>query len=41
MDDQKAAKETLAEAIAYAKSLPEGQRSEGRIAGLEKRLAGM
>ncbi|HEX6096359.1 MAG TPA: tetratricopeptide repeat protein [Thermoanaerobaculia bacterium] len=39
--DPKAAKETLAEAIAFAKSLPEGQRSEGRIAGLEKRLASM
>lgn len=41
MGDKEAAKKTLAEAIAYAKSLPEGQRSEGRIAGLEKRLAGM
>jgi tetratricopeptide (TPR) repeat protein len=39
--DAKAAKETLAEAIAFAKSLPEGQRSEGRIAGLEKRLASL
>ena len=39
--DTKAAKETIAEAIAFAKSLPEGQRSEGRIASLEKRLASM
>jgi tetratricopeptide (TPR) repeat protein len=39
--DTKAAKETLAEAIAYAKALPEGQRSEGRIAFLEKRLSSM
>ena len=37
--DTKAAKETIAEAIAFAKSLPEGQRSERRIASLEKRLA--
>jgi tetratricopeptide (TPR) repeat protein len=41
MGDTKAAKETLEQAIAYAKSLPEGQRSEARIAGLEKRLASM
>lgn len=39
--DAKAAKETIAQAVAYAKSLPEGQRSEGRIASLEKRLASM
>ena len=39
--DLKAAKETLAEAIEFAKSLPEGQRSEGRIASLEKRLASL
>lgn len=39
--DKKAAKETLAEAVAFAKSLPDGQRSEGRIAGFEKRLASM
>lgn len=41
MGDSESAKKTLEEAIAYAKSLPEGQRSEGRIAGLEKRLASM
>jgi len=39
--DPKAAKETIAQAVEFAKSLPEGQRSEGRIAGLEKRLASM
>lgn len=39
--DPKAARETIAQAIEYAKSLPEGQRSAARIAGLEKRLAGM
>jgi len=41
MSDPKAAKETIVQAIDFAKSLPEGQRSEGRIAGLEKRLASM
>lgn len=39
--DTKAARETMVEAIAFAKSLPEGQRSERRIAAMEKRLAGM
>lgn len=39
--DKEMAKKTIAEAVAYAKSLPEGQRSERRIASLEKRLAGM
>jgi tetratricopeptide (TPR) repeat protein len=39
--DAKSAKETIAAAVAYAKSLPEGQRSEGRIASLEKKLASM
>ncbi len=39
--DTKAARETMVQAIEYAKSLPEGQRSERRIAALEKRLAGM
>lgn len=39
--DKKAAKETLQQAIDYAKSLPEGQRSESRIAAFEKRLAKM
>ncbi len=39
--DPKAAKETIEQAVAYAKSLPEGQRSAGRIAALEKRLASM
>jgi tetratricopeptide (TPR) repeat protein len=41
MGDLKAAKETLMQAIDFAKSLPEGQRSETRIAGLEKRLKTM
>jgi tetratricopeptide (TPR) repeat protein len=36
--DKKAARETIEEAIAYAKSLPEGQRSASRIASFEKRL---
>ena len=39
--DPKAARETIVQAIEYAKSLPEGQRSESRIASLEKRLASM
>ena|SRR5436189_801926 len=36
--DKEAAKATIALAIEYAKSLPEGQRNERRIASLEKRL---
>jgi tetratricopeptide (TPR) repeat protein len=39
--DAKAARETIAVAVEYAKSLPEGQRSERRIASLEKKLASM
>ena len=39
--DAKAAKETIQQAIDYAKALPEGQRSERRIASLEKRLTSM
>lgn len=39
--DTKAAKETIAAAVEYAKSLPEGQRSEARIKSLEKKLASM
>ncbi|HEY0156555.1 MAG TPA: thiol reductase thioredoxin [Thermoanaerobaculia bacterium] len=39
--DAKAARETVAQAIEYAKSLPEGQRSERRIAALERRLAAL
>ena len=39
--DPKAARDTIVQAIEYAKSLPEGQRSDRRIASLEKRLAGM
>jgi len=39
LGDTKAARETLQQAIAFAKSLPEGQRSDRRIASLEKRLA--
>jgi tetratricopeptide (TPR) repeat protein len=36
--DKPAARETLRQAIDYARSLPEGQRSERRIGALEKRL---
>lgn len=39
--DAKAARETIAAAVEYAKSLPEGQKSEGRIRSLEKKLASM
>jgi tetratricopeptide (TPR) repeat protein len=39
--DKEAAKRTIAEAVAYAKSLPAGQRSERTIAALEKKLATM
>ncbi|HVG25411.1 MAG TPA: tetratricopeptide repeat protein, partial [Thermoanaerobaculia bacterium] len=39
--DAKAAKEAIQQAIDAAKALPEGQRSERRIASLEKRLASM
>jgi tetratricopeptide (TPR) repeat protein len=39
--ETKAARETIAQAIDYAKALPEGQRSERRIAAMEKRLAAM
>lgn len=39
--DAESAKKTLADAIAYAKSLPEAQRSARRIEALEQRLAGM
>ena len=39
--DAKAARETIVQAIEYAKALPEGQRSERRIASFEKRLAAM
>lgn len=41
MGDKAAAKRTVEESIAHAKSLPEGQRSERRIASLEKKLAAM
>lgn len=41
MGDAKAAKETIAQAIEFAKALPEGQRSENRIRNLEKKLASM
>jgi tetratricopeptide (TPR) repeat protein len=41
MGDKKAARETIASAVEYAKSLPEGQRSENRIKSLEKKLASM
>jgi tetratricopeptide (TPR) repeat protein len=39
--DKESAKKTIAEAVAYAKSLPTGQRNERTIASLEKKLAGM
>ncbi len=39
--DANLAKEAVRQAIDYAKALPEGQRSERRIASLEKRLAAM
>jgi tetratricopeptide (TPR) repeat protein len=39
--DKEAAKETMRDAIAYAKSLPAGQVSERMIGALEKRLATM
>ncbi len=39
--DSAAAQATLGEAIAFAKALPDGQRSERQIAALEKRLATM
>jgi tetratricopeptide (TPR) repeat protein len=39
--DAKTARETIAAAVAYAKSLPDGQRSDGRIKSLEKKLASM
>ena len=38
MGDRAAEKKTLEEAIAYAESLPEGQRSASRIAGFRKQL---
>jgi hypothetical protein len=41
MGDNKGARETIAQAVEFAKSLPEGQRNERRIAALEKRLASM
>ncbi|MBV9497699.1 MAG: thioredoxin family protein [Acidobacteria bacterium] len=39
--DTAAAKQTIADAVAYAKSLPAGQRSDRTIASLEKKLATM
>jgi|ERR1051325_2310262 tetratricopeptide (TPR) repeat protein len=39
--DKEAAKKTITEALAYAKSLPNGQRSERMIGVLEKQLAKM
>ena len=38
MGNAAAAKQTLEAAIAFAQGLPEGQRSESRIASLKKRL---
>jgi tetratricopeptide (TPR) repeat protein len=39
--DKAAARKTVEEAIAYAKSLPDGQRSERTIAALQKKLTDM
>ena len=39
--DKESARKTLEEAIAYAQSLPEGQRSDAMIASLKKRLETM
>jgi tetratricopeptide (TPR) repeat protein len=39
--DPQAARDTIAEAIQFAKSLPDGQRNDRRIAAMEKRLAAM
>lgn len=39
--DTKAARDTIVQAIEYAKALPPGQRSEGRIKSLEARLEKM
>lgn len=39
--DREGAKRTIEEALAYAKDLPEGQRSQGWIRTFEKRLAQM
>lgn len=39
--DKETARKTLAEAIAFAKTLPAEQRNEKRIASLEKKLAAM
>ena len=39
--DKDAARRTLEEALAYAKSLPESQRNPRRIAAIEKKLAGI
>ncbi|MEO5619249.1 MAG: tetratricopeptide repeat protein [Candidatus Eisenbacteria bacterium] len=39
--DMESARRTLRDAIAYAGALPEGQRSDATIAGLEKRLDGL
>jgi tetratricopeptide (TPR) repeat protein len=41
MGNPVAAKQTLEEALAFAQALPEGQRSEARIASLKKRLEKM
>jgi Tfp pilus assembly protein PilF len=39
--DLEGAKEVIRQAIAFAKTLPEEQRRDQRVASLEKRLAGM
>jgi len=41
MADSTAARRTLGEAIAFADSLPPGQRSESTLASLKKKLAGI
>ena len=39
--DKEGARQTIADAVEYAKSLPQGQRNERTIASLEKRLSEM
>jgi tetratricopeptide (TPR) repeat protein len=41
MGEEEKERKTLEEAVGFAKSLPEGQRSEDQIAGLEKRLGSL
>ena len=41
MGDEAMERKTLEEAVTFAKSLPEGQKPENQIAGLEKRLGSL